>query len=75
MVLVYTIDGASFNAGKPCVWPPTRICVTSVFRNFDISADGKRAVIFPRPAEGNAQRSVPVTFLPNFLDELRRRVK
>ena len=75
MALDYSIDGASVSAGKPRVWSPTLIRRTGVFQNFDISADGKRAVVFGRPPEGQAEGSVHITFLLNFLDELRRRVK
>jgi hypothetical protein len=40
----------------------------------DVSPDGKRVVMFPRPTEEQSQGSVHVTFLLNFFDEVRRRV-
>ena len=43
--------------------------------NFNVSPDGKRVVMFPRPQGGKlSQGSVHVTFLLNFFDEVRRRV-
>jgi serine/threonine-protein kinase len=75
MVLDYSIEGAGFNAGKPRVWSPNPIRRTSVIQNFDISPDGKRAVIFPHPTADDTQRSLHATVLLNFFDELRLRVK
>jgi hypothetical protein len=42
--------------------------------SFDITPDGKRAVVFPRPAETRAEGSLHATFLLNFFDEVRRRI-
>jgi serine/threonine-protein kinase len=75
MVVDYSINGASFSAGEPRVWSPATIRRTNVFQNFDISPDGKRAVIFPAPLRSAALGSLHVTFLLNFFDELQRRLK
>jgi hypothetical protein len=45
-----------------------------VRQNFDISPDGKRAVVFPQPAPGQAEGTLHATFLLNFFDEVRRRI-
>jgi hypothetical protein len=45
-----------------------------VRQSFDVSADGKRAVVFPPPAAGQAEGSLHATFLLNFFDEVRRRI-
>ena len=60
--------------GKPRAWSPTLILRTGNARNFDISPDGTRAVVFPRPQEGEAQGSLHATLLLNFFDEVRRRI-
>jgi eukaryotic-like serine/threonine-protein kinase len=75
MVVDYSIEGGVFNAGQPRAWSPMAIRRTSVIQNFDITPDGKRAVIFALPSAGTAPGTVHVTFLLNFFDELRRRVK
>jgi serine/threonine-protein kinase len=74
MVVSYSITGDSFSAGKPRVWSPTQIRRNGVIQSFDISADGKRAVIFPRPAAEEGQGNLHATFLLNFFDEVRRRI-
>ncbi|MGA2747054.1 MAG: protein kinase, partial [Candidatus Sulfotelmatobacter sp.] len=74
MVADYTIQGDSFNAGRPRAWSPTQVRRTGTRQNFDLAPDGKRAAIFPRPAEQQSQGSLHATFLLNFFDEVRRRV-
>ncbi|MGH9257107.1 MAG: protein kinase domain-containing protein [Vicinamibacterales bacterium] len=74
MVVSYTIEGDSFSAGRPRPWSPTQVLRDGVRQNFDVSADGKRAVIFPRPAAEQTEGSLHVTFLLNFFDEVRRRI-
>ncbi|MCU1238310.1 MAG: serine/threonine protein kinase, partial [Candidatus Solibacter sp.] len=75
MVAEYAVKGADFQAAKPRAWSPAPIYRTLVTRNLDLHLDGKRFVVFPRPAEAaTPQGSVHVTFILNFFDELRRRV-
>lgn len=74
MVVSYTTAGDSFSAGRPRPWSPTQVLRDGVRQNFDVSADGKRAVIFPRPATEQTEGSLHVTFLLNFFDEVRRRI-
>jgi serine/threonine-protein kinase len=73
-VASYTIEGDSFSAGRPRPWSPTQVLRDGVRQNFDVSADGKRVVIFPRPATEQVEGSLHVTFLLNFFDEVRRRI-
>ena len=73
-VASYTIQGGAFSAGKARVWSPTAILRDGVRQNFDISPDGKRAVVFPARASASAQGSLHATFLLNFFDEVRRRI-
>ena len=74
MVVSYTTEGNSFSAGRPRPWSPTQVLRDGVRQNFDVSADGKRVVIFPRPAAEQAEGSLHATFLLNFFDEVRRRI-
>ena len=75
MVTDYAVKGETFDREKPRPWSDKRVLRTNVTRSFDLAPDGKRVVIFPRPAEeGEKQGTVHVTFVLNFFDELRRRV-
>lgn len=71
MVVSYTAKGESFVPDKPRLWSAARLADTAAFQNFDISPDGKR-VLAMMPAEA-ARANNHVTFLLNFVDELRRR--
>jgi serine/threonine-protein kinase len=70
----YTLQGDTFSPGIPHVWSSTKVRRTGVEQNFDVSPDGKRVVMFPRPTAEQSQGSLHVTFLLNFFDEVRRRV-
>jgi Tol biopolymer transport system component len=74
MVADYTVQGDSFISGKPRLWSTAQILAPSGLPNMDVSADGKRVVMFPRPEVKEEMGSVHVTFLLNFFDELRRKV-
>jgi hypothetical protein len=46
-----------------------------VNRNYDVASDGKRLVALPSPDNSEtAQKSVHVTFLLNFFDEVKRQL-
>ena len=78
MVSNYTAKADSFAADNPRLWSNTRILDTGTAAapwNLDLTPDGKRFAVFPRPdATGEQKGSVHVTVLLNFFDELRRRV-
>jgi serine/threonine-protein kinase len=74
MVASYTVIGDSFVAAAPRPWSPTQVFRDGVRLSFDVAPDGKRVVIFPRPAETKNEGSLHATFLLNFFDELRRRI-
>jgi Tol biopolymer transport system component/tRNA A-37 threonylcarbamoyl transferase component Bud32 len=74
MAATYRAQGNSFNVGSPRVWSPTPILRSGVLQNFDVSPDGKRVVMFPRPVAQNTGGSLHATFLLNFFDEVRRRL-
>jgi len=65
----YTTNGNSFQPSKPRTWSNTQIS-----GELDLAPDGKRFVE-ARPGADAAREptsSVHVTFLLNFLDEVRR---
>jgi hypothetical protein len=70
----YTIQGNSFSSGEPHLWSPVKIRRIGVQQSFDISPDGKRAVVFPSGEAADSAGSLHATFLLNFSDELRRRL-
>ena len=71
MTAAYSVRGDSFEAQKARLWNPTQIA--DVAANYDVSADGKRVVAIMETAPP-AEPERNVTFLFNFLDEVRRRV-
>jgi serine/threonine protein kinase/Tol biopolymer transport system component len=78
MVVDYTAKGDSFAAGKPQLWSEKRILFREgggPFPPYDLAPDGKRfAVLLYSDGTAEHQRTIQLTFLLNFFDELRRRV-
>jgi serine/threonine-protein kinase len=76
MVAGYAVNGASFSPGKPGLWNDKQLTAPTVDQNFDLAPDGTRieALVAAPPTE-ESKASVHVTFLLNFFDELRRRVR
>jgi serine/threonine-protein kinase len=72
MAAAYTAKGDAFAAGKPRVWTETRVRTTGFGRNYDMTPDGKRLVAIVDDAQGD-KLPTHLTFLLNFLDELRRK--
>ncbi|HMC62122.1 MAG TPA: hypothetical protein VKJ01_23205, partial [Candidatus Solibacter sp.] len=76
MVADYTAPaGGAFASAKPRVWSPRPIRGVGHSLTFAMAPDGKHFAVFPLP-EAAAEDKAPghVTFLLNFLDELRRKV-
>ncbi len=74
MVVDYTVNGDSFVPGKPRVWSDKQLFFTGT-SNLTLHPDGKRFAVFPMPeTTGPDKGTVHVTFLQNFLDELKRRI-
>jgi serine/threonine-protein kinase len=68
------VSGDSFVPGKPRLWSDKQIFYPGSV-NLALAPDGKRFAVPALPeAAGPEKGSVHVTFLLNFLDELRRRV-
>jgi hypothetical protein len=76
MATAYTAKGDSFAAERPHAWANTQLLdVDNHHLNLDAAPDGKRFVVVPQvDSPSEAQRSVHVTFLLNFFDEVRRRI-
>lgn len=74
MVVDYTVNGDSFLPGKPRVWSERQIFYPGN-SNLALAPDGKCFAVFPMPEAGGPEKgSIHVTFLLNFLDELKRRI-
>jgi hypothetical protein len=75
MVATYAAKGGLFAADKPRRWSETQLIDLTSAWSFDLAPDGKRFMILPRPDGGEERKgSVHVTFLLNFLDDLRGRL-
>ena len=74
MTVPYSTAGDTFVPGKPHEWSPTQVWFPGTQWDFDITPDGKRAVILAAPAQDPANSTVHVTVLLNFFDELKRRL-
>ena len=78
MVANYAVKGDSFVPDRPRLWSATRINNPPsgpLIWNLDLTPDGKRFAVFPRPeSTGKQKDSVHVTFLENFFDYVKRRV-
>ncbi len=74
MVLDYTVEAGSFVPGKPRPWSSHQLFYAGT-SNLDLAPDGKRFVVFSLPENPlDTKRSVHVTMLFNFFDEVRRRI-
>jgi serine/threonine-protein kinase len=74
MVVRYAVKADSFVAGRPQVWSDQRVVDPSgPFSFHDLAPDGKHfaAILY---SDGTAEPKQHLTFLLNFLDELKRRV-
>ncbi len=62
---------------SPRLWSETRFTTTEISAaNYDLAPDGQRfAVLRAADEAGEPEAPTHVTFLLNFFDELRRRVK
>jgi len=76
MVAPYTINGRTFEPGKPRQWSASPITLTGNYPPWDLMPDAKRIVAFPAAdiPEGAEKVNLHLTFLLNFFDELKRKV-
>ena len=74
MAVDYTVNGGSFAPGKPRLWSEKQLFYTGT-SNLDLAPDGKRFAVLSQPeAAPDEKRSVHVTMLLNFFDEVKRRI-
>lgn len=78
MVVDYISNGDSFVPGKPRLWSDKRILFREgggPFPPYDLAPDRRRfAVLLYSDRTAEYERSIRLTFLLNFFDELRRKV-
>jgi serine/threonine-protein kinase len=75
MVVSYKIEGDSFTADMPRPWSEDVFTDTGILPGFDVSPDGERIVaLMPAGAPKKPQSANHVTFMLNFVDEVRRRL-
>jgi hypothetical protein len=72
MVAEYTASGAAFTPQAPRFWVDMRLADTGVLPNFDVAPDGRIAALVSPPQAGQ-QDEHHVTFVMDFLAEVRRR--
>ncbi len=77
MSVPYTVSGTAFNPGKPRLWTPSDIAGLGPFWPLALAPDSKRvvAVLNPQTMATNNKTNLHLTFLLNFFDELKRRVR
>ena len=68
MAASYNVKGASFAAGRPRMWTDIRLR-----GSYDLAPDGKRLAAMVAEKPGGEKPPTHLTFLLNFIDELRRR--
>ena len=74
MAATYSASGGSFSAGTPRTWSDNRLLELGVHQSYDVAPEGGRlAVVLYADGTAEWNRALKVTFLLNFLDELRRR--
>ena len=76
MVVNYSVKGDVFAPEKPRRWSALQLADVSPNWNFELGVDGKRFAAILNQADGTREheRAVHVTFLLNFIDEIRRRI-
>jgi dipeptidyl aminopeptidase/acylaminoacyl peptidase len=74
-VVPYAVNGRTFVPGKPRLWSSTPIDLNAVAYPLDIAPDGRSFVTAVAPDSGAAHENLHVTFLLNFFDELKRKIK
>jgi Tol biopolymer transport system component/predicted Ser/Thr protein kinase len=75
MVVHYTAKSGSFAADKPRVWSEIRLLnLADSASSYDLAPDGRRLAAMLANDEASGQKPLThLTFLLNFVDELRRR--
>ena len=73
MVVPYTVEGDSFDAGKPTRWSDDAFVSRPIpLGDFDLHPDGQRIALLSASETPTAEAPDTVVFITNFFDELRR---
>jgi Tol biopolymer transport system component len=67
----YRVEGKSFRADQPRIWPGPHLADTGVIANFDIAPESNRIAAL-MPASGDADAPNHASILLNFFDRLPR---
>jgi len=75
MVVPYSVNGRTFEPGKPRQWSSSPIALWVNYTPYDLMPDGKRVVMFPVTESASGERAnLHLTFLLNFFDDLKRKI-
>jgi Tol biopolymer transport system component len=76
MVASYSAQGDSFVAGRPAVWSDKPLSnLVNTRKNIDLAPDGKRFVVtLPAGGPNGGAAKTRITYIQNFVEELRRKV-
>ena len=66
MVADYTTEGDSFSVGNPRAWSQRQVRRNGVRQSFDVTADGKHVVVFPRAEAGSLEGMFSNVFVEFF---------
>jgi Tol biopolymer transport system component len=72
MVVPFTVQGETFQTGKPLPWSPGRYAFRGPNRMFDLHPDGTRVAYAPASRTPNVAPPGTVVLIFNFFQELRR---
>ena len=73
MMVPYSVEKDSFQAGNPVVVAKDRLEMRAPFSSYDVAPDGQHFVIFEFPAGQQTAATEPTVVL-NWLDDARRLV-
>jgi Tol biopolymer transport system component len=73
-VVPFTVSGHTFTPGKPSRWSEQAIQLNGVAYPIDIAPNGKSFVASLPAEESDVRTNLHLTFLVNFLDELKRKL-
>jgi hypothetical protein len=72
MVAPFVVEGEVFHAGRPSPWPSARAARRRLSRMFDLHPNVEQLALRPTSQTPGSGKQDHVTFVFNFLDELRR---
>ena len=71
-----TAQGDAIAAGRPRLWSPTPVRLSGDNLSYAIHPDGQRFAVYPAaPPDPEEKGNAHVTFVFNFLDDMKRRIE